>query len=365
MRKYILRSLFVLLVALIGYIAAVLIQGTLTDWQPQERTDMRPVSPVPPAAIADSVIRITSWNIGFAGLGEDADFFYDQGKFLFARGGKIRSERSSVDRNLTGIIQGIGHIQSDIYLLQEVDQPSRRSYYLPVFDSLRSAVPAMAAFYAPNYQVKRVPLPLLEPWRAYGEVNSGLATLSRWLPEESYRYQLPGSFGWPTRIFQLDRCLAIHRFPLRNGKMLMVVNAHFSAYDSDGKLKAAEMAALKTLITKWYADGHYVIVGGDWNQAPPFFTPLMAAPKGRENNIPTNIDPDFMPADWRWMYDPTQPTNRKLYEVYRAGETYTALIDFFLVSPNLKVRKVRTIDLGFRFSDHQPVWMEVEIPTGS
>lgn len=359
--KYFLRSIFVSLVLLTGYVIVVLIHGTLNDWQPKGLTELQTTTDLPATTVNDSVLRLTTWNIGFAGLGEDADFFYDQGKFLFARGGMIRSPRASVERNLAGILQGIQHIKSDIYLLQEVDQPSKRSYYIPVFDSLCAAVPAMAAFYAPNYQVKRVPLPLFEPWRAYGEVNSGLATLSRWTPAESHRYQLPGSFGWPTRIFQLDRCLAIHKFPLQNGKKLVVVNAHFSAYDSDGQLKADEMAALKKLITKWYADGHYVIVGGDWNQAPPFFVPLIAAPKGRENNIPTNIDPNFMPSDWRWMYDPTQATNRKLYEVYRAGETYTALIDFFLVSPNIRVRKIRTIDLGFRFSDHQPVWMEVEL----
>jgi endonuclease/exonuclease/phosphatase family metal-dependent hydrolase len=32
-----------------------------------------------------------------------------------------------------------------------------------------------------------------------------------------------------------------------------------------------------------------------------------------------------------------------------------------LISPNLTAKQVKTIDQQFRFSDHQPVWMEVEL----
>jgi hypothetical protein len=43
----------------------------------------------------------------------------------------------------------------------------------------------------------------------------------------------------------------------------------------------------------------------------------------------------------------------------RAGDT--AVIDGFLVSPNVTVLEVRTADLGFRFSDHQPVTVRLRL----
>ena len=55
------------------------------------------------------------------------------------------------------------------------------------------------------------------------------------------------------------------------------------------------------------------------------------------------------------------PTNRKTKTTYTPGQTFVTTIDFYLISPNVKVRKVRTVDTGFAYSDHQPVWMEVEL----
>ena len=67
------------------------------------------------------------------------------------------------------------------------------------------------------------------------------------------------------------------------------------------------------------------------------------------------------PADWQWVYDPTVPTNRKVRTPYVAGKSFITLIDFFLISPNVRARTVKGLDQQFRFSDHQPVWMEVEL----
>jgi endonuclease/exonuclease/phosphatase family metal-dependent hydrolase len=142
---------------------------------------------------------------------------------------------------------------------------------------------------------------------------------------------------------------------------LVVMNIHNSAYDKDGSLKRQQMAFLQELVQKEYGQGHYVLVGGDWNQCPPFFPFDKFMPGESQRHSQLNIDSDFVPADWIWAYDPTTPTNRKIETPYQKGETFETLIDFFLVSPNLKVRKVRGIDQGFQFSDHQPVWVEIEL----
>ena len=75
----------------------------------------------------------------------------------------------------------------------------------------------------------------------------------------------------------------------------------------------------------------------------------------------TNIPADFVPEDWQWIYDPTVPSNRKLRSPYDVEKSFQTLIDFYLISPNLQARRVKTIDQQFRFSDHQPVWVEVEL----
>ena len=64
---------------------------------------------------------------------------------------------------------------------------------------------------------------------------------------------------------------------------------------------------------------------------------------------------------WHWVADPTVPTNRKNDVPYRAGESYTSVIDHYIVSPNLIAEEVAVHDLQFQFSDHQPVYMKVRL----
>ncbi len=341
------------------YFLFILIFGTLRDYKPPLEAVLSRQST--PEAIPDSVISLTIWNVGYGGLGAESDFFYDDGGFFFSGGKMVHSPKDMVDRYEAGIEQTISGIKSDFFLLQEVDFASKRSYYINQYEQIGEQLKPYFAVFGINYKVDFVPLPLLEPWRFYGRTESGLASYSRFEPATSVRYQLPGEFGWPTRIFQLDRCALVQRFPVKNGKELLVINVHNSAYDKTGKLKAEQMAFLKDLFFKAYEAGNYVIAGGDWNQCPPFFRFDGFMPGRSQGHIQTNIDPEFLPSGWQWVYDPGVPTNRKTRTVYRPGETFITIIDFFLISPNIRVRQVKAVDTGFRYSDHQPVWMEVEI----
>ncbi|MCB0638774.1 MAG: endonuclease/exonuclease/phosphatase family protein, partial [Lewinella sp.] len=172
---------------------------------------------------------------------------------------------------------------------------------------------------------------------------------------------LPGSFGWPTRLFQLDRCLLVSRFPTAMGPELVVINAHLSAYDSDGSLKAAQMNFLQEYVQQEYEAGHHVIVGGDWNQCPPYFPFDTFMPGKTQGYTQLNITPEYLPEGWHWLYDATTPTNRKVFQPYDKDATFRTIIDFFLISPNIKAKRVKAIDQGFQYSDHQPVYLEVEL----
>jgi len=167
------------------------------------------------------------------------------------------------------------------------------------------------------------------------------------------RHDLPGEYAWPKRLFMLDRCFMTLRFPMTGGQDLVVVNTHNSAYDS-GTLKKKEMEHLKSFVLSEYEKGNYLIVGGDWNQFPPGIHQHQAvAPADSSQTSP--IAENFMPSGWQWVYDPSTPTNRSLEAPYQE-DTQTAVIDFYLISPNIEPLEVQTLSLNFQHSDHQPVW---------
>lgn len=344
------------------YVAFVLIHGTFTDYQPTEVELLTPHQSSPLVQVEQEELDLVIWNLGFGGLGKESEFFFDASGSQYFSGGKmVHATESMVKKNNQGIIDFVSQTDADFFLLQEVDKESKRSYYFDQFAALAKTRPAYDAHFATNYKVGRVPIPIMEPWHVYGKTYSGLATLSRFKSSQVDRVQLPGRFEWPTRIFQLDRCIAIHRYPTQYKGDLVVMNIHHSAYDEGGVLKKQQMAFLKDLLIAEYAKGNYVIVGGDWNQCPPDFNFDHFMPGQTEGYSQINIPKDYLPEDWTWAYDPHTPTNRKTHSPYHHGRTFVALIDFFLVSPNVEVLEVKGVDQAFDFSDHQPVRMRVRL----
>jgi endonuclease/exonuclease/phosphatase family metal-dependent hydrolase len=94
---------------------------------------------------------------------------------------------------------------------------------------------------------------------------------------------------------------------------------------------------------------------------PPYFRYDGYMPGRAQGYNQMNIPEQLFPPDWLWIYDASFPTNRKTRTPYVPGTTFVTLIDFFLLSPNVKVEKVRTLHLDFEYSDHQPVWMSVSL----
>lgn len=355
-----LRWLGLLPLAFALYFIGILLHGTFTDYQPQAVLPAEVATQAQENVLKDSVFSLFIWNLGYAGLGAEADFFYQGGGFFTSRGRMVRPPKKLVDQYFAGTTAAVTAYKADFFLFQEVDYASRRSYYLNQFQAMHQKIPTFFAAYFPNYQAKRVPVPILEPWQAYGAVNSGLATYSKYDPVEAKRLQLPGKFGWPKRLFMLDRCLGYTRYKTSLGKDLVVINVHNEAFDSGG-IKKQQEAYLRDLALKEYQKGNYVIAGGDWNTSPPFMSPDVFMKEKRPEFRGQNMDAELFPSDWSWIYDPTVPTNRDNDKPYQLFKTYVTLIDYFLVSPNIKVRKVKGIKQDFRFSDHEAVWMEVEL----
>ena len=341
--------LLALLIALV--LGGIILYATITDYRPDEKTSIEAVGNGT-QKIAKTDLSFLIWNIGFCGLGAEADFFYDGGKMVRSPEEKVANYFSKVKDFLNT------KKQTDFVMLQEVDRGSKRSYYTEEFENINKLFPNYNGAFGKNYDVQFVPLPFTNP---LGRVHSGLATYAPYQSTEITRYQFPGNFSFPKGLFFLDRCFLLQRFPVFNGKDLIVINTHNSAYD-DGTLKQKQMKYLKDILVKEYEKGNYVIVGGDWNQTPPGFDNLTFLKKGGQDPIEQiAVEFDYMPKGWIWAYDASTPTNRKLNEPYNAVRTFTTVIDFFLISPNIRLKKVEGIDLDFQASDHQPVYMEVQL----
>ena len=72
---------------------------------------------------------------------------------------------------------------------------------------------------------------------------------------------------------------------------------------------------------------------------------------------------DELPQGVRLVYDPSLPTCRSLDQAYTGDRDNHVfyLIDGFLVTDNVQVEDVRTVDLDFAYSDHNPMLMQVTL----
>ncbi|MEM7105890.1 MAG: endonuclease/exonuclease/phosphatase family protein [Bacteroidota bacterium] len=360
---FVFKLILAFIILAVLYVGITMLLGTINDFKPEEVIELEVEGKAAENVVSDTFLTFANWNVGYGGLGAESNFFYDAGGFLTDKGKMVRAKKEWVNKNIDGALDFIKNNQADFYLFQEVDRNSKRSYHINQYDKYLGILPGYASTYSVNYKVGRVPLPILQPWKVMGKMDSGLGTYTRFSPNQSTRFQFPGSYSWPTRIFQLDRCMAVHRFQTAFGKELIVINTHNSAYD-DGSMKKQQMEYMKNLLIEEYEKGNYVVVGGDWNQCPPYFKyDTFSKGAGGKGYSQLNIDPEFLPADWIWAYDPVVPTNRKLTDTYVKEESFQTLIDYYLVSPNVEVVSVKGVDQDFQFSDHQPVMLKVRLKT--
>lgn len=345
------KAILYLVLAVVLLFGGLLAYSTFTDYKP-------PVSETlaidgKGQTIKGDTFSFLIWNVGYCGLGKEMDFFNDGGKTVMA-------DKALADKYLAGVTGFLSNCDTiDFVLLQEVDKDSKRSYHIDQENNFSTALPNYARSFALNYNCKFVPVPFQFPYQPYGKTYGGLLSFSRYQPLSSMRYQYPGGFSWPTNLYMLDRCMQVFSYKLPNGKELQVINTHNTAYDETGEIKRVEMEFLKKFLESEQAKGNYVVIGGDWNQAPPKFDALRFNKNIAPGYTVQSIDSTLIPKGWAIAYDPTQPTNRANNTSYQPGQTFTTLIDFFLTSPNVKVQQVKTLDMGFTNSDHQPVYLKV------
>lgn len=347
--KILLRTIIFLILAFIAFVAYI----SVLDYRPDVVEVIEISGPAEsPHNLSKDTFNLLSWNIGYAGLGAEMDFFYDGGK-------QVRPTKKMGRKYLDNIKTFIGEQDSiDFFILQEIDLKARRSHNFNEVDEITELLHNNYSAFAKNYHCQFVPVPVYEP---LGYVKAGMLSFSSFPITEAKRYAYPLIASWPNKLFLLDRCFILTRFPLENGKDLVVLNTHNSAYVTDSALRVTELEIIKIKMMEEYSKGNYVVAGGDWNANPPDFTP--------ENNFnghkffksEVKMASTTMPQDWIWAFDPTAPTNRDNEKPFEKGKTPTTILDYFLVSPNIEVLFTKNIDLDFQDSDHNPVFVKIRL----
>jgi len=294
--------------------------------------------------------RAVTQNVGFGAYTADFTFFMDGGK-------ESRAEsRESVLSCIHAAADKAEGLDADFILFQEVDFDSTRSFHVDQRALLQERFTPYSSTFAVNYHSAYLMYPLLEP---HGASNSGLLTLSRYNASSALRRSLPISTSL-SKLLDLDRCYSVTRYPVENGKELVIYNVHLSAYGGSDEIRTAQMTMLFEDMKAEYDKGNYCVCGGDFNHD---FT----GDSTQRLNGGTTVDfgwaqpfpAELLPAGIRRCtdYDTLSPTCRNCDIPYEKGN-FTIIVDGFLVSENVEVKAVENISCDFSFSDHNPVVLE-------
>ena len=256
----------------------------------------------------DETATIITYNLGYLSLDNTQDFFMDGGE-------NVRPKNATtVTKNLAAVKSFIENQDADIFLFQEVDTNAKRSYNR--FD-----------------------------------VNSAT------------RIALPSAYNWPVRAVMYKNCLLEQRVIIDGSdKELVVYNVHLDAYGKE-EGKTEQLDILINKMKEEYDKGNYVIAGGDFNQTFPGVDTEKFPVVNTDNFVPTQMSEDYLPEDFKFVTDLERPSSRLLNEVYSGSYDNTQLyiIDGYIVSENVDVESVETIENNFSYSDHHPVKLEVRL----
>ncbi len=291
-------------------------------------------------------LTLVTYNIGFGAYSADYSFFIDGGEHSRA------FSEEAVRSNTAGAITTIQKKYPDFVLLQEVDVDGTRSYHVDQSALLANAFPSFDRVFAQNYDSPYFFYPILEP---IGANRSGLMTFSAYDMENAVRKSLPIEESL-YKYLDLDRAYSVSRIPTANGKTLVLYNVHLSAYTSDGTIADEQLALLCADMSAEYQKGNYVIAAGDFNKDMLGDSSQYFERVDGEFTWAKPFDTSLLPDGFTSHTGSNTPTCRNADSAYRAdGTDFVLSVDGILVSANVQVITCETVDVGFAYSDHNPV----------
>ncbi len=321
-------------------------------------------------------LSLTTFNIGFGAYSSNYTFFMDTGydkdgnvtKGTYSRG----ISKEDVLNNIDGSIEAMKSLDSDFYFVQEVDVDSTRAYHINQQQMIESSFEGYDSTFAIDYDSAYLFYPITSP---HGKSKAGMSTLSSYAIKDSQRkeYTISTSFS---KFFDLDRCFSVNRIEVEDGKQLVLINSHMSAYDEGGTIRNTQIHELYSFMKEEADKGNYVLTAGDFNH--DMITGNPDYPQYDRTNYAYKDQIDQLKPDWLsyiFEEDGTSPFDDgfKVYAadnlpscrdcdvVYTPGSTFVSTLDGFIASMNIEVKKVYTTKLGengFAYSDHQPSTLE-------
>ena len=298
--------------------------------------------------------RVVSYNVGFGAYSDDYSFFMDGGTQSRARSAE------AVRENLAGAVDEVIGLDPDFLLMEELDVDGTRSWHVDELALVREALGGRYrhSAFAQNYDSPYLFYPFLEP---HGANKAGIAVFSRFPIASALRRSLPIEEGF-MKLVDLDRCYSVQRIPVPGtGRELVLYALHLSAYTSDGTIADEQLEMLFADMLCEYEAGNWTVAGGDFNKdllgdggavfgvSGPDYT--WAQP------IPARLIPEGLSVIAPFDPDDPVPSCRNADRPY-GPDDFCVTVDGFIVSANVEAAEAGVADTGFRWSDHNPVYLD-------
>ena len=355
-RRILLKTLLGITAAIIltvaGYVSYVMISyDRIEDDLALEVTGTAKVDTVK----VDTEYTALTYNIGFGAYTPDFTFFMDGGTQSWA------NSKESVIDCINGDIALIKKEQANFALIQEVDFDATRTYHVDEAKLFYDGFTDKSSTLAVNYHSAFLFYPILEP---HGASNAGMLTLSDARIVSATRRSLPISESM-SKLLDLDRCYSLNYINTDNGKQLVIVNTHLSAYGTDSSLQTQQLEKMFGDMQKEYEKGNYVICGGDFNHDFPgnskeIFNKEVPEEYSWAAAFPDELIPAHFQKPVNYQSGFKTPSCRYCDKPY-GPDSFILTVDGFIVSDNVETTYMDVVDNQFLYSDHNPVKLKFKL----
>lgn len=319
-----------------------------TEYKPNEKEMLSYNSKGTRGLYTSREVSIVEWNIAEALASYDMDSYKEGGKMIES------NSKNSVYENLLGISETLLSYDADIYIVNDIDMKAKRTMNINEVEYLSKKLNLVPLF-AYDKKVKYTPY----PWPTEGNTAKGNAMYSHLGLSSLERVALPyKNTSFPLNLIAEKNAALVAKIPLSNSdSSLVLINANLqktplvTEESSDSSLDAL----LKLAYEEYNNGENYVIIAASFNR------------KLCENSIINKTDiaiPSAFNTDledgWELVYDDTTMTQRSLNDVYKNNENgvNSYVTDGYIVSPNISVNEIKTIDEEFFYSAHNPIMIK-------
>ncbi|QFJ55711.1 endonuclease/exonuclease/phosphatase family protein [Pseudobutyrivibrio xylanivorans] len=307
----------------------------------------------------DTSYTIASGNLGFGAYSDDYSFFMDGGTESWA------FSKTAVYNNINGSIDVIKSLNPDLILLQEVDLNSTRSYHINEKDIIlenlaKTGTDKISTTFSINYDSPFLMYPITQP---HGKTLAGEFTISSVNISKAIRRSLPIEEGL-SKLIDLDRCYAKNYIPVEGGVYLVLYNVHLSAYTTDPSTADNQVKMLNEDMLAEVEAGNYVIAGGDMNKDVLGDSTKYFGTSAKDQYWAVAFPEELLDSCFT-VVKPVDPNNpvpscRNADSPYNEN-SFVITIDGFIVSSNVEVSESNVVDTGFKYSDHNPIYMDFKL----